>query len=92
MGGYFAGFVLTKKLAKTTYLQLPFVYVVLVLHRALRILPSYAAGIFFDWKIIPWWLNSLKNIRDNNCDRTWWHNLLFIDNYNTFMNPRDDDE
>ena len=50
MGGFFAAFVLTKKLAKIESLKIfTLVYLKIVIIRVLRILPTYMAALFFNW-------------------------------------------
>ena len=47
MGGFFSGYVLVKKLGKVKFKQTPVFYVKIIIMRVLRILPSYAAALFF---------------------------------------------
>jgi len=53
LGGFFSGFVLTKKLANTKIIHFPFIYITAILHRALRILPAYMTALFIYWKLYP---------------------------------------
>jgi len=56
-------------------------FLVLVLNRALRILPSYATAIFISYKIFPFLSLNLKNESESEieCIDYWWKNVLFID-------------
>ena len=50
-GGFFSGYVLSAKLKKVKYFRFPLFYILGVILRILRIVPAYAACIFFYWKI-----------------------------------------
>ena len=54
MGGFFAAFVLVKKLKKVNFKSTPFFYLQAIILRALRILPAYAAALFFSWKLFEY--------------------------------------
>ena len=52
--------------------------------RALRILPAYAAALFFYNKLFRYVGNGPlfdRKYTGNDCDKIWWQNLLFIDDF-----------
>ncbi|EDW77538.2 uncharacterized protein Dwil_GK24554 [Drosophila willistoni] len=58
------------------------------IHRYLRLTPLLLMGILFYWKLLPYMgdgpLYDNKHPDNfNNCAKTWWMNLLYIQNYAT---------
>jgi len=53
LGGFFSGFVLTMKLNKMSIFKFMPSYLLLLVNRALRIMPAYAIAIFFYFQILP---------------------------------------
>jgi len=62
LGGFFSGLVLTVKLKKMSVFKFMPSYLVLLIHRALRIMPAYAIAIFFYFQILPFIGNPIQNM------------------------------
>ena len=67
---------------------------VYVVNRFLRLLPTFAAVLFFFWKVAPslsssplWKLNWDKH--SEACSNYWWSDLFFLNNFYPVGNPAD---
>ena len=86
LGGFFAAFVLVRKLKNVSIGKLPIVFVAACILRWLRIMPSYAAGIFYLYKIMPFTSNaplfsSMDSFSGLCGNGNWYKSLLFTDDF-----------
>lgn len=83
IGGFLLAFILAKKLEKDNFSGK--YYIATVIHRYLRLMPTYAFVLFFWWGLVqyigsgPLWHVTVE--RTHWCDSMGWSNVLLIDNY-----------
>uniref|UniRef100_A0A0K0FNJ8 NRF domain-containing protein n=1 Tax=Strongyloides venezuelensis TaxID=75913 RepID=A0A0K0FNJ8_STRVS len=94
MSGLLLSFLFFKQLKRNRRQTLSFkTFVMMYVHRIIRLSPSYYMAVaFYTWVFLPTFLNnmplfiltSFKN--SNSCDKYWWANFLYINNYVSVKN------
>jgi peptidoglycan/LPS O-acetylase OafA/YrhL len=99
ISGLLVAFVVSREIVKrrsrkTTLKSEMLFWLVYVVNRFVRLLPTFAAVLFFFWKIAPslssspiWKLNWDQHSRD--CEKYWWSDLFFLNNFIPVGNPSD---
>ncbi len=84
---YISGFLLyfnLKKYLKPKTNKILF-FLISLFQRYIRLMPFYLIGIFAITNILPFLIDGPKNINIqlflNGCEKYWWHNLLFLQNF-----------
>jgi len=89
MTGFLAAYTLIPKLAKVKVgMPLLSTYYDLIKHRILRVRVMYVIALLCYWKVIPYLFSGpLWHVTEWNasyCDKSWWRNMLMIDNFANF--------
>ena len=100
LSGLLVAFIASREIAKAkwrrpvTARSEMFFWAAYVVNRFLRLLPTFAAVLFFFWKIAPslssspiWKLNWDQHSKD--CSKYWWSDLFFLNNFFPVGNPAD---
>eukprot|EP01017_Pseudomicrothorax_dubius_P040255 TRINITY_DN6276_c0_g2_i4.p1 TRINITY_DN6276_c0_g2~~TRINITY_DN6276_c0_g2_i4.p1 ORF type:complete len:460 (-),score=60.36 TRINITY_DN6276_c0_g2_i4:1402-2781(-) len=84
MSGFFFVFIFSRRFNNRNFGAKE--YGMTILHRLLRIIPTYAVVIILLWKISQFFGNGplwqmFVNIQDENCSKNSWEDLLFVNNF-----------
>lgn len=84
---YLSGFLVTYLVMQELYKKKRINLVLYVFHRFWRILPPYFLALSVLWQLLPhlgegpFWPQVDTYVSRTSCDKYWWANLLFINNF-----------